>query len=266
MEHLLDDLSELGLNGYEAAVYLALLGRSGLTPTELSARAKVPRQRIYDILDTLANKGLCSSRDTTPKTFFAVDPTLALESLSQQRAAALEREREKTAKKAHDLIHELLPVFLAGRGQNDPLAYIEVLSDTSRIATRALELARSARVSVNSCIKRPLIISQEQNWRFIREPLQRGVSYRALYERSALEDEELREWMTTFRDWGQQIRLTPELPVKMNAFDDEAVILSMQDPVGGPPSFTAVVIRHRGTVAFLNMAFERLWEQSEPLV
>lgn len=69
--------------------------------------------------------------------------------------------------------------------------------------------------------------------------------------------------MKTFRGWGQQIRLVSELPVKMNAFDDEAVLLSMQDPVGGPPSFTALAIRHRGTVAFLNLAFERLWEQGE---
>jgi HTH-type transcriptional regulator, sugar sensing transcriptional regulator len=265
VEPFLEALSELGLSGYEAAVYLALLARGGLTPTELAARAKVPRQRIYDVLETLARKGLCTSRDTSPRTFFAVDPTLALEGLSQQRAAALEREREKTARKAQELIGELLPVFQAGRGQNDPLAYIEVLSDPSRIATRALELARSAQVSVNSCIKRPLILSQEQNWRFIREPLERGVLYRALYETSAVEEEELREWMQTFRAWGQQIRLVPELPVKMNAFDDAAALLSMQDPVGGPPSFTALAIQHRGTVAFLNMAFEHLWEQGEPL-
>lgn len=265
MERFFDSLTELGLSGYETAVYLALLGRGGLTPTELAARAKVPRQRIYDVLETLGGKGLCTSRDTSPKTFFAIDPALALESLSLQRAAALEREREKTAKKAQELILELLPIFNAGRGQNDPLAYIEVLSEPSRIAARALEIARSAKSSVNSCIKRPLILSQEQNWRFIREPLQRGVHYRALYERSALEDEELSEWMRTFREWGQQIRLVPNLPVKMNAFDDEAALLSMQDPVGGPPSFTALTIRHRGTIAFLNMAFEWLWEQGEPL-
>jgi hypothetical protein len=216
------------------------------------------------VLDSLTAKGLCACRDTNPKTYFAVDPAIALEALSQLRAEALEREREKTARKAHDLIGELTPVFQAGRDQNDPLSYIEVLSDTGRIAARALELARSARLRVNSCIKRPLILSPEENWRFLREPLSHGVLYRAVYERSALEDAELREWMTTLREWGQQIRIAAELPIKMQAFDDDAALLSMQDPVGGPPSFTALVIRHRGTVAFLNTAFERLWEQSEP--
>jgi sugar-specific transcriptional regulator TrmB len=265
VEPLLDALSELGLNGYESAAYLALLARSGLAPTELAIRAKVPRQRIYDVLESLAHKGLCTSRDTTPRTYYAVTPTLALEGLSQQRAAALEMEREKTARTAQELIAQLLPIFQTGRGQNDPLAYIEVLSEPSRIAARALELARSAQRSVNSCIRRPLILSREQNWRFIQEPLQRGVCYRALYETSASDDAELREWMITFQEWGQQIRLVPVLPVKMNSFDEQAALLSMQDPVGGPPSFTALAIRHPGTVAFLNMAFERLWDQGQPL-
>lgn len=265
MEHLLDELSELGLSGYEASVYLALLSRSGLAPSELAVRAKVPRQRIYDVLESLAVKGLCTSRDTTPRTYFAVEPTLALDGLTQQRAEALRHEQDRVVRKASELIQGLMPVFHAGRSQSDPLAYLEVVSEPARISSRALEMARAAKVSVHSCIKRPLILTQDQNWNFIRDPLQRGVSYRALYERSALEDPELREWLTTFQEWGQQIRIASELPVKMNAFDDEAVMLSMQDPVGGPPSFTVLAIKHRGTIAFLNMAFEYLWERSEPL-
>jgi len=70
--------------------------------------------------------------------------------------------------------------------------------------------------------------------------------------------------MTTFAEWGQQIRIADAVPLKIQAFDDDVVLLSMQDPVGGPPSFTAIAIRHAGTVAYLNLAFERLWDQSTP--
>jgi len=153
-ETLFEDLSELGLNGYEAAVYLALLSRSGLAPSELATRAKVPRQRIYDVLESLTGKGLCTSRDTSPKTYFGTDPTLAMESLMQQRTSALERERERIGRRVHSLVDNLAPIFLAGRSQNDPLNYIEVFNDPTRIATQAIDLARSARVRVNSCIKR----------------------------------------------------------------------------------------------------------------
>jgi hypothetical protein len=54
--------------------------------------------------------------------------------------------------------------------------------------------------------------------------------------------------------------VAPELPLKMQAFDDEAVLISMQDPAAGQPSFTAVAIHNRGLVAMVNLAFERLWD------
>lgn len=259
-----DALVNLGLGTYEAAVYLALIGRGGLSPTELSNRSKVPRQRIYDVLESLSAKGLCISRSTTPKTYFAVSPSLGFENLVQTKTAALQREKENLEKEVEGIIKKLTPIFEAGRGHNDPMSYIEVVSEPDRIAAKALELARGAQTSVKSCIRRPLILSQEQNWRFIKDPLERKVSYQALYESSSLEDEELREWMKTFQSWGQEIRIVPELPVKMNSFDEEAVLLSMQDPVGGPPSFTALSIKHKGTVAFMNMAFENLWSQAKP--
>jgi HTH-type transcriptional regulator, sugar sensing transcriptional regulator len=70
--------------------------------------------------------------------------------------------------------------------------------------------------------------------------------------------------MDTLSKKGQQIRVVQTLPVKMQVFDDEVALLSMQDPVGGPPSFTAVALRHRGAVALLNLAFERLWDEGTP--
>lgn len=261
----MDDLAELGLNTYEAAAYLALLGRGGLSSSEIAARTKVPRQRVYDVLQSLNEKGLCTARDTNPRTFYPVDPKIAIASLSAQRAAELERERERTEAAANGLIAQLTPLFLAGQGQNDPLQYVEALADPARIAARAAELASGAKSHVNSIIKRPLILSSEQNWRFLVAPLENGVRYRALYEEEeALQDPELLDWMRRLGSRGQEIRLAKHLPVKLQAFDDEVALLSMQDPVGGLPSFTALAIRHRNAVALLNLAFERLWDEAIP--
>ncbi len=258
------DLAGLGLNAYESGAYLALLSRSGQSSTEVAARAKVPRQRVYDVLRSLETKGLCAARDTSPKTYFPTDPATALPALSAQRAAELDRERVRTAALAEAMAGRLAPLFLAGKGENDPLQYVEALADPGRIAVRATEMAAAARSHVNSLIARPLIITSEQNRRFLRVPLDRGVRYRALYERSALDDPELSAWMAELSGKGQEIRIVASLPVKMQAFDDEVALLSMQDPVGGTPSFTALAIRHRGAVALLNLAFERLWDEGSP--
>jgi hypothetical protein len=155
-------------------------------------------------------------------------------------------------------------LFAAGQQQHDPLQYVEALADPARIAARAIELASAAQRHVNSIVKRPLILSSEQNRRFLQVPLEKGLRYRALYEREALSDPELSGWMAELSRKGQEIRIVPRLPVKLQAFDDEVALLSMQDPVGGPPSFTAVALRHRGAVALLNLAFERLWGEGAP--
>jgi hypothetical protein len=201
-------LALLGLTSYEAQAYLALLGRPRLSPAEVAALAKIPRQRVYDVLESLAGKGLCLVREESPKSYAALEP-----------------------------------------GQ-------------ARIGHRALLLAGAARERVNSCVRRPLILSPEQNTAFMDVPLARGLCYRALYEESALDDPLLRGWIDDLSGRGLVVRLIRELPLKMQAFDDEVVLVSMQDPMAGEPGFTAVVIRNRGMVAMMNLAFEHLWESA----
>lgn len=256
-------LTSLGLNAYEASAYVALLGRPEFTSAEIAGKAGIPRQRIYDVLDSLVSKGLCTARDKSPKTYVAIDPKIALELLARERAEGLERQKLQTKAVAERLAAELCPVFTEGRGQDDPLAYVEVLCGATRIAHRALSLAENARFSVNSCIRRPIILSKDQNWTFLKAPLGRGLKYRALCDADALSDPELAEWMSRFCEWGLEIRVAPVVPLKMQAFDDEVVLISMQDPVGGQPSFTAVAIHNRGVVAMLNLAFEHLWGTAE---
>ncbi|HWZ98402.1 MAG TPA: helix-turn-helix domain-containing protein [Candidatus Dormibacteraeota bacterium] len=255
----IQSLNSLGLNTYESAAYVALLSRTELASREIASRANIPRQRIYDVLASLVAKGLCVARNSTPKTYSAVDPKVALGLLAQDRAAALERQRDEARTLAARLAEELAPVFASGRGQNDPLAYVEVLAGATRISHRALALAGAAKKSVNSCIKPPMILSKEQNWTFLKAPLGRGLKYRALCDTETMANAELRSWLMQFRKWGLELRVVPELPLKMQAFDEEVALVSMQDPAGGQPSFTAVAIHNRGLVAMLNIAFEHLW-------
>jgi HTH-type transcriptional regulator, sugar sensing transcriptional regulator len=257
-------LTPLGLTAYEAAAYVALLSRPELTSTEVARLAGIPRQRVYDVLDSLVDKGLCVTRNKSPKSFSAVAPAIALGLLAQERASILARQQDEALTLAARLATELAPIFVSGRGQNDPLAFVEVLSGQTRIAHHALALAEAAKKSVNSCIKRPMILSGEQNQTFMKAPLGRGLKYRALWEASVMEDTELRGWMEQFARLGLESRLVSELPLKMQSFDEEVVMVSMQDPAGGQPSFTAVAIHNRGVTAMLDLAFERLWASAKP--
>jgi sugar-specific transcriptional regulator TrmB len=45
-------LQQVGLNAYEARSYLVLLGHPRFKALELAARSHVPRQKIYEVLDS----------------------------------------------------------------------------------------------------------------------------------------------------------------------------------------------------------------------
>src|SRR3990172_10978201 len=85
----------IGLSKYEACAYLALLGQGDSTAVEIADRASVPRQRIYDVLTSLRDKGLIEIRDGRPARHSARPPSVALPAMleARLRAQALDNER-----------------------------------------------------------------------------------------------------------------------------------------------------------------------------
>ncbi len=255
----------LGLNRYEATTYLALLEHRGFTPVQVAARAGVPRQRIYDVLASLCARGLAIERHSDgQRRYFAVDPTVALPALLDERRRQFEHEQAALADSMHTLLESLSPVFTSGHNQIDPLDYVDVLLDRRLVVERAIDLARSAEREICVCFKLPLLGDRAANFAEVVEPLQRGVRYRALYERSALSDAELRAWVRQFVAWGQQARVVETLPLKVNLYDQRIALLSLHDPVTGTLSLTALCVTHPNFSAFLQGAFEQLWRDAEP--
>jgi sugar-specific transcriptional regulator TrmB len=118
-----DALVGLGLTSYEAQAYVALTRRARATGAEAARLAGVPRQRIYDVLEGLVARGLASVEPGRPARYAAVPPEEAVGSLLAEHRSRLDRLERETA----DTIARLNAAFVAGRDENDPLAYIEVL-------------------------------------------------------------------------------------------------------------------------------------------
>src|SRR5271157_5312207 len=85
-------LQQMGLNAYEARSYLVLVGHPRFKALELAARSHVPRQKIYEVLDSLVEKGFAQVIQEKTKLFSAVDPSLAIPSYLSRRREALEQE------------------------------------------------------------------------------------------------------------------------------------------------------------------------------
>src|SRR5262250_1664803 len=85
-------LQALGLNAYEARSYLVLVGHPRFKALELAARAHVPRQKIYEVLDSLVEKGFAQVIQDKTKLFSAVQPSLAIPGYLARKRQMLEQE------------------------------------------------------------------------------------------------------------------------------------------------------------------------------
>src|SRR5689334_24658077 len=100
-------LQQLGLNAYESRSYLVLLGHAKFKALELAARAHVPRQKIYEVLDSLVEKGFAQVVQEKTKLFSAVEPNLAIPSYLARRRQLLEHELTDQGRVASGLMDDL---------------------------------------------------------------------------------------------------------------------------------------------------------------
>lgn len=111
-----EKLATLDLSRYEAAVYVSLLRRGEATALELADLSGVPRQRVYDVLDSLCNKGLCRRKGERPRRHVVVDPEMALPAMLEQRRRQQRAENERYARLIQELVTELQAVRMNLRG------------------------------------------------------------------------------------------------------------------------------------------------------
>ncbi len=252
-------LAELGLNSYEAKAYLALLGKDTFSATQVADLSGVPRQRIYDILASLVERGLAISRPgKRGQKYSAVSPKGSLSALLEQeqaRLASLERTTES-------LISELSQQFQAGQEENSPLEYIQVLRGSTAIAQRFAEIQSGVKEEILIFTKPPYATVAEENVEGL-EMLSRHVRACSLYEYSALAEPGMASAIAAFIEQGEEARFTEQLPLKLVIVDSEIVMFAMEDPIAGRTELTIMVIENEQLAHVMKTAFESYWQRAE---
>lgn len=250
----LERLQRLGLTSYEARAYLALLRRDSSTAAETARLAGLPRQRVYDVLSSLVEKGLASTRPGRAVKYAAAPPEQALQSLiAEHRLQLDELERGTTS-----MIESLTPDYLAGQEHTDPLEYIEVLRDRRAINERFGELEAGIKDEILVFTKPPYATPVHEH----EEGLEVAQSHRArsVYEYSAFDDERFAEGVRRYVEAGEDARFVEELPLKLVIIDEQIVMFGIEDPVAGSSILTMIVVDHASLARLLKIAFEAVWE------
>ncbi len=251
---LVGQLTRLGLTSYEAKAYLALIRRDSSTAAQASRLAGVPRQRIYDVLGSLVEKGFASSRPGAVVKYAAVAPELAVESLVARRR----QELAETERGARQMVDRLTPQFAAGKEHTDPLEYIEVLRDLRAVNERFGELQASIKNEILVFTKPPYATPPQENIEGL-EVTQTHEAY-SVYEFSAFADPDFVEGVRRFIEAGENARFVEKLPLKLVIIDEAVVMFGMEDPVAGSAGLTMVVVEHPQLAQVLKIAFLTVWD------
>src|SRR6202451_2612560 len=138
-------LQQLGLNAYESRSYLVLMGHARFKALELAARAHVPRQKIYEVLDSLVEKGFAQVIQEKTKLFLAVPPDEAIPSYMSRRAQELEHQLADQNQAAAGMVKELMSAYSEAQGGRGTLDYLRIVNDPGQVASQFRKMLAEAR-------------------------------------------------------------------------------------------------------------------------
>jgi sugar-specific transcriptional regulator TrmB len=241
----------LGLNAYEARSYLVLLGRPRFKALELAGRAHVPRQKIYEVLDSLTEKGFATVIQDRTKLFSAIAPDQALPAYLARRNKALEQELAEQGKAAAEIMAELTAAHTDGRDGTGAADMVEIVRDSAQTAARVQKLLRAA---MADCVA---VLWTPQMAEAVLEAHARGVACRVLAEKGSVDAGVIRR----SRDAGVEVRESSRVPLKMVVADARGMLV-LADAVTTNPQWTAIFFEHAGMAEAMKTVFDQAWQRS----
>jgi sugar-specific transcriptional regulator TrmB len=258
-----EKLRELGLSEYAARAYLAALRLGKAEAKTISAVARVPPSKIYEVLGNLEEAGLLQVFPEFPKQYGALTLAPYLERLQRQHQNTLRRiEQER-----EDLLRMFSPARVSAPSP-DP-GDVVLIRGAPRIMERRQDLIRGARrtwttLGVERSPQRMLHHAED-----IRNAYDRGVQFQLIHPVTPDNEADARRLMP-YVDVRQ--RLVPPRPgsehVSITIVDDATAILSdWLASDGNRPGATdfAIFTDERGIVQMLRSLVDLAHEASSPL-
>jgi sugar-specific transcriptional regulator TrmB len=253
-------LQDLGMNAYEARTYLVLVGHPRFKALELANRANVPRQKIYEVLDSLVEKGFAHVIQEKTKLFSAVEPGLAIPNYLARRREQLERELSDQSRRAATMVDDLNSAYSQGQEGRGTLDFLRIISEPGQSGAQFREMLAEVREEYIE-FSRPPFAGQPLESDLVLEAAKSGVDCRILVEPafvSALDE----TGRTACQALGVEVRLLERLPMKLVVFDGSRGMIALLDPVVTKPTWTSIVFDHPGMGQAMKGLFNDYWNRA----
>ena len=257
-------LHDLGLNAYESSAYLVLIGHSHFKAHDVASRANIPRAKIYDVLNSLAEKGFVRVVQGKTKQFSAVEPRLALDGYLNRRRDRFLREWEDRRELATRLSSDLAAAFLNGSNGRSPLDYLRIVADTGQIVEEYRQMLLQTGNEYLEFARPPYAVDPGHE-PIVRGLADRGLTCRLMFDAMEAGDADGRAKLQRLEAAGAEVRLGRNIPIKLALFDSHSGMISLDDPFSTDIKITALVFEHRSLASAMRTLFVDLWDRSSTL-
>ncbi|UJB39847.1 helix-turn-helix domain-containing protein [Streptomyces sp. A1-5] len=248
-------LIRLGLSATEATTYLAMLDTGPTTVAALARRLGRTPADAEHTLARLIHLGLATSHGPDRSGIAPIEPSIGLGRLASARTEELQQ--------AHLVAMDAYRTY---RRQVHPQAtddLVEVVTGP-QIVERILQVEDAATSEVLRFDAPPWHTGGTPNPTEIRN-LERGVSYRIVYSKSAVENSDY--YACNIRPCiaaGERARVLQSLPVKLGVFDQRLAIVSLA--FGDTDvNDSMLLVRPSSLLRALTGLFETSWRSAYPL-
>lgn len=247
---MISELKQVGLNEYEAKVYITLLEEGSLKGGQISKISKVPHGKTYESLVSLESKGFISITPVKPKIFTALNPDIAIDNLLNQKNQTFNNikdkinEKLKTSKKVkEDKIIEKVQVL---SGKKKAFALSKYLYDNSKKIMRHMFTYE---------------IRDYSQHRSMRDAVKRGVEVRVI---AAKKTKQGLKWMKEDIKDGIKVRYYSVEELRIDISDINQSMISFLNPKDSRDRVN-MFFEHGIFSKMLTKFFDELWEKAEKI-
>ncbi len=232
-------LEALGLNQYEEKVYLSLLEIGEATAVEVSKHSGVPYARIYDILDSLAEKALIAITMKKPKKYVAVETKLTFDKLIEEKIKEIKEAQEKVRK-----IRKRGPVI------EEPVIALKGKRSFYQLMRHLRKEPKQSDWSIKTTFDvHPMFFE------WFKEELKKALEGGIFGEVTEENKENIKQWLGV----GAEIHMLPNKGVAIEVIDDKQTIIIL------PQSEVTLIINDPAFASHMRDLYRLAWKHTEKM-
>ncbi|MET9730764.1 helix-turn-helix transcriptional regulator [Streptomyces sp. NPDC006458] len=247
-------LTAIGLDETHESAYRALVTVGAADVPDLARRLALGEHDTERALRRLERHGLAAQTPARPGRWVAAPPGVALGALLTQRRHELEQ-----AELAAALLAEEYWAAAAEPAVHD---LVEVVIGAAAVTQRFLQLQLGATEEVCALVTgNPVAVTGMEN-EAEEQAAGRGVRYRVVLERAALDRPEGMTELSAALGRDEQVRVVDQVPTKLVVVDRALALVPLTSHSAEP---AALVVHASGLLELLSGLFESVWRDALPL-